>query len=129
MSVKVEGVIDLPHVNLKEIADIYDFLHFMHENNIFNLSDWTISFSEKEKCLKIKHKSRSWSYVYIFDSGKVEWDAHYQETVTFKDALLSKIREYYPMYKKAMEFAEKYKAKTISFDKEKEKIILEVYDD
>lgn len=97
MSVKVEGVIDLPHVNLKEIADIYDFLHFMHENNIFNLSDWTISFSEKEKCLKIKHKSRSWSYVYIFDSGKVEWDAHYQETVTFKDALLSKIREYYPM--------------------------------
>lgn len=129
MSVRVEGVIDLPHVSLKEISNIYDFILFLHENEVLSLSEWKISLLEDEKCIKLTHKTRAWSYVNLYNNGKVEWDAHYAETVEFKDTLLSKIKEYYPMYRKALEFAEKYKAKKMTFNKEEEKIILEVYDE
>ncbi|MEM2695604.1 MAG: hypothetical protein QXU09_01560 [Thermoproteota archaeon] len=126
MSVKVEGVIDLPHVDLRDMVSIYELMHFALEQDLWEeLKDWSISLTEDK--VVFTHKSRSWSYVEVHKDGTVVWDKHYKETTSFKDKLISFISEYYPMFKKALSIASKYNAK-MSYDKERERIILEVQD-
>lgn len=126
MSVKVEGVIDLPHVDLRDMVRIYELMHFALEQELWEeLKDWDISLTEDK--IVFTHKTRNWSYVQVHKDGTVVWDKHYKETTAFKDKLIAFISEYYPMFKKALSIAEKYNAK-MSYDKEKERIILEVQD-
>ncbi|MFN3263283.1 MAG: hypothetical protein ACK42C_00095 [Aquificaceae bacterium] len=125
MSVKVQGVIDLPHVDLRDFEVLQELLFFLYEEGLIDLSEWSIY--KDGDTLRLTHKTRAWSYIHINSIGTVEWDAHYKETTAFKDKLLKTIGEYYPAFKKAYSIAQKYKAK-LSLSEDKEKIILEVQD-
>lgn len=130
MSIVVEGVIDLPMVDLKDTQTLLELLEFLHENSLLNLSKWIVQ--ETQEGIRLTHKHRNWSWIEISKEGKIKIDEHYKETVKFKDELLSAIREYYPMFKKALEIIEIEKNGLtnyrLSYDKEKEKLILEVED-
>lgn len=128
MSVVVEGVIDLPMVDLRDTQTLLELLEFLNENSLLDLSEWIVQ--EIQEGIRLTHKHRNWSWIEISKDGKIRLDEHYKETVKFKDELLSAIREYYPMFKKALEIIEKNKLKSyrLSYDKEKEKLILEVED-
>ena len=124
MSVRVEGVIDLPHVDLRDTEGLYETLVFLKQNGLCEaLESYAVEYAPNG--IRLTHVQRSWSYVEFID-GKVYWDEHYNRTIREKDAILSAIREYYPMVKKATEILKTVGGGKLSYDKEKECIILEV---
>ncbi len=128
MSVVVEGVIDLPFVDLSDLITIKELLLFLQNEQIIDLSDWIIEADQKK--LRLLHKEKAYTWIEFSQDGVLKWDEHYRETRNFKDSLLQVINEYYPMYKKAMEIIEKnnltnYK---LNYNKEEEKLVLEVED-
>lgn len=125
MSIVVEGVIDLPFVDLRDVMTIHELLLFLEEQGVLSLKDWDIKVQGEK--LMLSHRSRNWSWIELCE-GKVRLDAHYKETEKFKDQLLDLIREFYPMYKKALEIIEKNNIKDyrLSYNKEKDRLVLEV---
>ena len=128
MSIRVEGVIDLPHVDLKELETLYELFLFLQENNIivgsFNPNEWL--YVLKDGALKVIHKERDWSY-FEFKDGQFFIDKHHTITEKNADDALKAIREFYPMVKKALEVLKSVpNAAKISYDKEKEKLVIEV---
>lgn len=124
MSVRVEGVLDLPHVDLRDMSTLHELLLFLKEHGICEeLKDYAVFV--KSGALRIEHTERDWSYVEITEDGRIFWDEHHEKTVEEKDAILSAIREYYPMFKKAMQIHSQVGG-VIRYDKEKDTIILEV---
>ncbi|MEN3034376.1 MAG: hypothetical protein ABDH18_05245 [Aquificaceae bacterium] len=124
MSIRVEGIIDLPYFDLRDIHTLQELLMFLKENELCKeLKDYRV-FVEGG-ILKLEHSKRSWSYIEISPEGRLVWDEHYRETVEEKDSILGAIREYYPMFKKALEIHLQVGG-TIRYDRERELIILEV---
>lgn len=124
MSVKVEGVLDLPHVDLRDLETLQELLLFIKENDLCEeLKDYRITY--RRGVLRVEHGKRNWSYFEIRSDGRIAWDEHYEETTKEKNAILDAIREFYPMFKKAMEIHKKVGG-VMRYDKEEEKIILEV---
>ncbi|MCS7263060.1 MAG: hypothetical protein NZ560_06595 [Aquificaceae bacterium] len=124
MSVRVEGVIDLPHVDLADTEGLYETFLFLREHRLCKeLQDYAAEYAPNR--VRLTHVRRAWSYVEFID-GKVCWDEHYKQTVKEKDAILKALREYYPMVKKATEILKTVGSGKLSYDKEKECIVLEV---
>ena len=125
MSKGIEGVIDLPSVDLRDLNTIYDLILFLQENELFN-PIWQVS-KEKGK-IKIVHPEKNWTWIEIYDSGIVKYDNHYGFTEEEKEKLIRLINEYYPMYKKAIDVLKQNEINAYSFhyDKEKEKILIEI---
>ncbi len=128
MSIVVEGVIELPFLDLTDTEGIREVLTLLQDQGLLDLSEWHVEVGNGY--IKLTHKERAWSWIEIRE-GKVRLDEHYKETVKFKDHLLSVLREYYPMFRKALDIIHKNQITnyTLRFDKEKEKLILEVEDD
>ncbi|MDM7320215.1 MAG: hypothetical protein P3W91_000635 [Fervidobacterium sp.] len=60
MSIRVEGVIDLPHVDLKDLGTLYELFLFLQENNIsvgsFNPAEWFYILKDRKKALEFEKK-------------------------------------------------------------------------
>lgn len=128
MSIRVEGVIDLPCVDLKDLETLYELFLFLRENNIiagsFNPEEWL--YTLKDGVLKVIHKERSWSYFEFHSNGRFFIDKHHAITEKQADDAIKAIREFYPMVKKALEVLRSVPNAKLSYDREKEKLIIEV---
>lgn len=123
MSVKVVGYIDMPELDLRKVADIYEITIFLLENDILPfLNEYDIVVDENS--IKFTHKRRNWSYFIIRSDGTIEYDKHYERTVLDKDELLKAIRTYFPMFKKAKEILAKLNSKGKTYYDEKEECIV-----
>ncbi len=128
MSKIITGVIDLPHFDIRDLETIHELMLFLHRNKIIDLSDWGVNLGQH--LIYIYHKEKGWTWIKIYDTGKIEFDNHYGITEPFKEELINRLSEYYPMYKKAIEILETpelagYK-KQLEYDKEKDKILISI---
>lgn len=124
MSVRVEGLLDLPHADLSDVQTLHELLLFLKEHELCQeLKDYKILFREGN--LRIEHTQRDWSYLEISPEGKLFWDEHHKKTVEEKDAILRALREYYPMFRKALEIQAEVGG-LMRYDKQRECIVLEV---
>lgn len=128
MSIRVEGVIDLPHVDLKDIDTLYELFLFLQENNIsvgsFNPNEWL--YILKDGVLKVIHKERDWSY-FEFKDGRFFVDKHYKITEKQADDAIKAIREFYPMIRKALDVLKSVQQNAkVGYDREREKLVIEV---
>ncbi|WP_029523584.1 hypothetical protein [Persephonella sp. KM09-Lau-8] len=125
MSKVIEGVIDLPSVDLRDLDTLYDLILFLQENELFN-PIWKVS-KEKNK-IRIVYPEKNWTRIEIYNSGVVKYDNHYGFTGQEKEKLIRLINEYYPMYKKAIDILKQNDISIYSFryDKHKEKILIEI---
>jgi hypothetical protein len=128
MSVVVEGVCDLPFLDFSDTEGLYEILTLLHEHKLIDLTGWAIEV--QENCLYLENILRKWSWIKITQTG-FQYDKHYVETEEFALNLLDCLNKYYPMFKKALNIISQHNIKhyNLSFDKEKEKILLEVYDE
>jgi len=128
MSIRVEGVIDLPHVDLKDLDTLYELFLFLQENNIsvgsFNPKEWL--YILKDGVMKVIHKERAWSYFEFHQDGRFFIDKHHTMTEKQADDAVKAIREFYPMVKKALEVLKSVPNAKLSYDREREKLVIEV---
>lgn len=133
MSIRVEGVIDLSHVDLKDLDTLYELFLFLQENNIsvgfFNPKEWLYILKDgilKDGVLKVIHKERDWSYFEFHQDGRFFIDKHHTITEKQADDAVKAIREFYPMVKKALEVLKSVPNAKLSYDREREKLVIEV---
>ena len=125
MSKVVTGIIDLPTLDTRDQQTLYDLILFLQENEI-EYTDYMVT--KYDGYILIKHKTKNWSYIKIYEDGRFEIDNHYDLHELDKDYVIKLLNEYYPMFRKALDILKENNITNYKFtyDKDKEKILIEI---
>ena len=128
MSKVVRGVVDLPHVDLKDTEGILETILFLTEHGL--LSDYFNKAKINVANDGITLSWRPWEFIKITSDGHVQYDDHYGTMSKAKDELLFKLNEFYPPVKRLLDLLEKAglepKRENIQWDAETEDIVVEL---
>lgn len=128
MSKVVRGVVDLPHVDLRDTDGVYETILFLIEQNLLSEYFQKAKIDLTPKGIALSW--RQWEYIIITPDGHILYDDHYGTMEEAKKILLDKINEFYPPVKKLMDVLSEAgvdtKKANVQWDREKEEIVVEL---